>query len=221
MKKFSLYILFTFIAVLTAGLSSCSETSNEPEEYPDWRKTNDTYFENKYAEVKQYVSSGSTEWKIIRSWSLEENAATQSYDNILVNVLKTGTGSGCPIFTDSVKVHYTGRLIPSRSYPEGYQFDKSWTGDFVEGVSHPAKFYVGGLVDGFSTALQYMHIGDKWRVYVPYQLGYDSGTNVGPAYSTLIFDVELVAYYHANSTSKNAPALNGSREAPRGQWIYE
>ena len=43
-----------------------------------------------------------------------------------------------------------------------------------------------------------MHIGDRWKVYIPYQLAYGK-TNNGtiPAYSTLVFDVTLVSYYRA------------------------
>ena len=220
MKKFSTYILFALVAMLTVGLSSCSETDNEQEEFPDWQATNESYYDKKYAEVKSLADSGSAEWKVIRAWSLEEKVATHSYDHILVNVLGEGKGSGCPLYTDSVKVHYSGRLLPSVSYPGGYEFDKSWSGDFSEDTALPAKFLVSGLVVGFTTALMHMHIGDKWRVYIPHQLGYGSLTNPGAAYSTLIFDMELVGYYRANSTTK-AASSEDSAEQPRGRWIYE
>jgi len=43
--------------------------------------------------------------------------------------------------------------------------------------------------------LMYMHKGDCWRVYIPYQLGYGSQTkNAIPAYSTMIFDLILIDY---------------------------
>lgn len=220
MKKFSLYILFAFMAALTAGLSSCSETSDDVEEYPNWQATNDQFFDQKYAEVKQLADGGSAEWKVIRSWSLEANVATHSYDHILVDVLQPGTGSGCPLYTDSVKVHYSGRLLPSASYPDGYEFDKSWTGTFNEATAVPSTFAVSAVVRGFATALQSMHIGDKWRVYIPYQLGYGDSATPGAAYSTLIFDIELVGYYRANYSSAQAPAKDGSVQR-RGEWIYE
>ena len=220
MKKFSLYILFALVAVMTATFTSCKETDNDEQEYPDWKNTNDTYFDKKYSEVKSYVGTGSTEWKVIRAWNLEESVATHSYDHILVDVQHAGNGSGCPLYTDSVKVHYSGRLLPSKSYPDGYMFDKSWSGEeFNDSTAMPAKFAVSGLVTGFTTALMYMHIGDKWRVYIPYQLGYDSAENPGAAYSTLIFDIELVAYYRANSKA-SAPARKGAG-AGRGEWICE
>ncbi len=221
MKKFSIYILYVLVAVFAAGLSSCSETDNETEEYPDWKNANDQYFSKKYTEVKSLVDGGSTEWKILRSWSLTETTATHSYDHVLVNVMENGTGSGCPLYTDSVEVHYQGRLIPSVSYPDGYVFDKSWKGDFNEATAVPSKFAVKGVVVGFSTALQYMHIGDKWRVYIPYQLGYGSLSTPGAAYSTLIFDVELVAYYRANSATTRQASESGNWGEPKGQWIYQ
>ena len=220
MKKFSLYILFALVAVMTTTFTSCKETDNDDQEFADWKTTNETYFDQKYAEVKADTLRGDSHWKIIRTWNYEANVATHSYDHILVDVQEAGKGSGCPLYTDSVKVHYTGRLIPSKSYADGYMFDRSWSGKvFNDSTAVPSKFSVSGVVTGFTTALMSMHIGDKWRVYIPYQLGYGSDAKVGAAYSTLIFDIELVAYYRANSKTK-APAKDGAK-ASRGEWIYE
>lgn len=110
--------------VFAASLSSCKETDNEVEEFPNWQKTNEAYYDKKYAEVKQLVNGGAADWKVLRSWSLDDKLATHSYDYVLANVLNAGTGSGCPLYTDSVKVHYSGRLLPSTSYAEGYIFDQ-------------------------------------------------------------------------------------------------
>ena len=55
-------------------------------------------------------------------------------------------------------------------------------------------------IDGLSTALQQMHLGDRWVVYVPHQYGYGTVNNSSPfvpAYSTLIFDITLVGIYHS------------------------
>jgi peptidylprolyl isomerase/FKBP-type peptidyl-prolyl cis-trans isomerase FklB len=49
------------------------------------------------------------------------------------------------------------------------------------------------LIDGFSTALQHMEVGDKWEVWIPWQLGYGAiGQREIKAYSTLVFEIELV-----------------------------
>ena len=79
---------------------------------------------------------------------------------------------------------------------------------FDPATAKAAQFAVAGVVDGFSTALQNMHIGDRWKVYVPYNLGYgtqdnknsNTGAVVVPAYSTLVFDITLVSYHHPGAT---------------------
>lgn len=197
-------------------LSSCSENDSDVEEYPNWKATNDKFFNNLYTTAKADTAQGNQDWKIIRQWSLVESGATAPSDYIVVNVLEHGTGSGCPFYTDSVKVHYEGRLLPSTSYPDGYVFDKSFTGDFNSATALPTTFAVSGTVDGFTTALMNMHIGDRWKVYIPYQLGYGNVDNGSiPAYSTLVFDITLVSYYRAGVDVPESKA----RKA--GEWIEE
>lgn len=221
MKKYYLFILLAMTTVFAASLSSCSETDNEKEEYPNWRKTNEAYYDKKYAEVKQLVAGGAADWKVLRSWSLNDQVATHSYDFVLANVLNAGTGSGCPLFTDSVKVHYSGRLLPSTSYAEGYVFDKSWQGEYNLSTMKPRTFAVSGVVKGFATALQNMHIGDRWLVYMPHQLAYGSSATPGAAYSTLIFDVTLVGYFRKTAATA-APAKDGTaQQQTTGYWVYE
>lgn len=215
--KIHLIILYLLALLAPVGLlSSCSESDNEEEEFPKWKKTNEQYFNNLYAMAKSSADMGDKSWKVIRQWSLEESTAKDPYDYIVVNVLENGTGSGCPLYTDSVKVHYEGRLLPSTSYPDGYVFDKSFTGEFNPATALPAKFAVSGMIDGFTTALQYMHIGDHWKVYIPYQLGYGSSASGSiPAYSTLVFDVTLVSYYRAGVE------VPDSKARPATGWIEE
>ena len=74
---------------------------------------------------------------------------------------------------------------------------------------YPAKLPVSNIIDGFSTALQHMHIGDRWEVYIPQQLGYGSKDDSAvPAYSTLRFDITLMAYYRAGQV---VPAWKAKR----------
>lgn len=78
-----------------------------------------------------------------------------------------------------VTVHYTGCTI------DGKQFDSS-----LGGV--PVAFRLNELIEGWIIALQHMCIGDKWEIYIPSELGYGIYSQPGiPAYSTLIFELEL------------------------------
>ncbi len=195
--------------MLSAGLlTSCTEDNNEVEEFADWKAVNDKYWTNLYNETKQKIANGDTSWKIILNYSYQNQVhnadGTQTYapeKHIIVHELEKGKGAGVPLFTDSVHVHYQGRLLPSTTYTSGLIFDSSWGfTDFNANTARPAQMRVSKVVDGFATALQNMHIGDHWVVYVPYQLGYGNREVKGiPTYSNLIFDLRLHSYYRANN----------------------
>ena len=137
-------------------------------------------------------------------------------DYIIAHVEQAGTGTTSPLYSDSVSMHYMGRLIPSTTYTSGLIFDKSWSSDtFNATTSRPNHSYIGlsydsqgkpvSLVDGFTTALMSMHRGDHWTVYIPYQLGYGaSASGAVPAYSTLIFDLRLVDFSHSGTKLKDS-----------------
>lgn len=189
-----LFFFFTFLLLL----SSCSETDDSSAvEYPDWQNTNVTYWNNLYTTTQQKIAGGDTSWKILRNYSLEDSLSTlKPTDYLIVHVLEEGNGSGSPLYTDSVRVRHAGRLLPSTSYPNGYYFDNN--AGSVEDNAGVSDMACSGLV--FSTALMYMHIGDKWEVYVPWTIGYgESGNETIPGYSVLRFTVQLLAYSRAGS----------------------
>ena len=139
-------------------------------------------------------------WAIYKAYTLGDSTSMYNGQNdkfIYVKKMEKGSGTMCPLFNDSVRVHYYGRLIPSKTYKEGYNFDKSYVSDHLNELTDvPALLSVSGNVVGFSTALQYMVEGDRWMVYIPSQLGYGTNENYGlPAYSTLIFDIKLAKVY--------------------------
>jgi FKBP-type peptidyl-prolyl cis-trans isomerase FklB len=98
-------------------------------------------------------------------------------------VMKSGVvGGPKPLFTDRVAAHYHGYLI------DGKIFDSSVT----KGV--PLKIGVNQVIKGWTEALQMMTPGDKWKLFIPYELGYGERGSGGriPPFSTLIFEVELL-----------------------------
>ena len=203
MKRRGFYLIAAALfAVL--GLASCSEEDDTVEEYPNWHAGNEAYFNNLTDSVMELLEldPARTDWRRIKSWSKSDSIEGGNGDYIIVHVLEEGDpASGSPLYTDTVSVHYRGRLLPSVSYTQGLVFDESFTGDFDPDVAHPFTFAVGAssgsaLIDGFATALQHMRRGDHWIVYIPHQLGYGSSASSSiPAFSTLIFDLRLVDFW--------------------------
>lgn len=96
-------------------------------------------------------------------------------------VLKQGKGDK-PEATESVKVHYEGKLINDTVFDSSYQ------------RGEPVSFKVNQVITGWQEALQLMPEGSEWEVYIPADLAYGpagAGDSIGPN-ETLVFKVELL-----------------------------
>lgn len=198
-KKYIPLILLALIAPL--AMSSCSEEDDIVDEFPNWQATNEAFVDHLTDSVNKLLADNPlrTDWKRLKSWSKLNSEAGTNADYILVKVLESSqeTNASKPLYTDSVAVHYQGRLLPSTSYAEGYVFDQSYYGNFNPELSRPTKMKLSELIDGFVTAVLNMQRGDRWLVYIPYQLGYgaSSSNSAVPSYSTLVFDIALADFY--------------------------
>lgn len=109
-------------------------------------------------------------------------------------VLKKGDAtSAMPKAVDTVVANYAGTLI------DGKEFDNSYK------RGEPLTIPVGGVIRGWTEILQLMHIGDKFKVYIPSELGYGergAGADI-PGGAALIFEMELLGI------KPNAPATTG------------
>ncbi|MBP5776636.1 MAG: FKBP-type peptidyl-prolyl cis-trans isomerase [Prevotella sp.] len=191
MKVFK-YIFALMMLPLAVAVSSCSEDSNEVDEFENWEERNN-------AAITQW--SNNSALRKIKSYTKDQMTGGTSSDYIYVEVLESGseTETESPLFSDNVWVAYRGRYIPTVSYPEGYIFDQSYEGEFDWRTADMIEFSVSGVVTGFSTALMQMHRGDRWRVYIPYHLGYGTSSSTSiRGYSNLIFDIALLDFWHPN-----------------------
>ena len=171
---------------------SCSESDDEEaDEYGNWQVRNEAYF----ATLEDSLSRHDAVWKKIKTFTKDEQILSANTDYIYVKVLEEGEGSLSPLYTDTVRVSYRGRLIPTVSYPLGSVFDETYEGSYSITTTGVVDNKVSNFGDGFATALQHMHVGDRWRVFMSYQLGYGTSDYLTiPAYSVLIFDVSLIDF---------------------------
>lgn len=188
----SIRILFTLALSVLLGLTSCEE-SGEVGEFDNWQSRNIQFIDS-IADVARENAYG--DWKVFLVEGLDTAKVWGDECYVYCQMLENGAGTGHPLFTDSVLINYSGRLMPSATYPDGYQFDSSYSGEFNPSFNVPVGMKLSTTVPGFYTAVQQMVDGDRWMVYIPYQLGYGAESVTGvPAYSSLVFDINLVSFH--------------------------
>ena len=107
----------------------------------------------------------------------KKESVTVTKSGLQYAVLKKGTGAK-PKRSDTVRTSYRGTLV------DGTEFDSSKS----------ATFSVGGVIAGWTEALQLMPVGSKWKLFIPSKLAYGkrgAGGKIGPD-AVLIFDIELL-----------------------------
>jgi FKBP-type peptidyl-prolyl cis-trans isomerases 1 len=110
----------------------------------------------------------------------KEEKVVKTESGLMYEVIKLGDGGPKPTATSDVEVRYRGELI------DGTVFDESTT---------PISLNLAGVIKGWTEGLQLMSVGDKYRFYIPSELGYGeqgAGNDIKPG-AALVFEVELVS----------------------------
>ena len=95
-------------------------------------------------------------------------------------IITVGTGKK-PTKKDKVSCNYTGAFIDGTLFNNSYE------------MGGPISFDVNGVIRGWTEALQMMPVGSKWKLYVPYTLGYGPGQYQAiPGGSALVFEIDLL-----------------------------
>ena len=97
---------------------------------------------------------------------------------MLVEILKTSDkpNAKSPTVSDTCEVTYSGTL------KDGSKFDAGTT-----------SFAPNQVIRGWTEAMQLMAEGDKWKLYIPYNLAYGERGSPPriPPYSPLVFEIEI------------------------------
>lgn len=129
--------------------------------------------------AKQAYVKKNLEWLAEKA---KEDGVLPLPKGIYYKVIKSGNGEGAsPSRRSIITAHYTGKTI------NGKKFDSSRGGT-------PLAIRLNELIEGWQIALQKMHTGDVWEIYLPAEMGYGKFSPPGiPGGSTLIFEIELIA----------------------------
>jgi hypothetical protein len=95
-------------------------------------------------------------------------------------VVESGKGTRTPALGAQVVAHYAAWTT------NGKMFDSSF------GRGEPSTFDVSGVINGWSEGLQMMHVGDRYRLWVPSKLAYGDDPKPGIPRGMVIFDVQLL-----------------------------
>ncbi len=134
------------------------------------------------AEMEAMAATNKTDGEAFLAENAKQEGVVVTESGLQYKVLEAGDGES-PGPADVATVHYRGTLI------DGTQFDSSYD------RGEPATFPVGGVIAGWTEALQLMKPGAKWQLFIPSELAYGergAGQAIGPN-ATLLFDVELIS----------------------------
>lgn len=212
MNKNILYLLGIFFS-LSIGITSCSKDTQVADPYSDWAVRNDAYIDS-IASICANPPAGEN-WLRILNYKIQTEASEglgyQTYtpgknDYVYMKLFPQDDIEPLgisPLSTDTVSVHYRGKLI------NGTVFDQSFSGNWNADVSEPRKFCtVGNSITGWSTALMQMKEGQHVELYIPAALGYKSvARDEIPAYSALVFDVRLEKVIHPKGSDDRSLKL--------------
>ena len=218
MKKFFIFS-FSFLILF---FISCGEDEKEWDPYYDWQARNEAWFRSVADSARTAIAAARAQygdqWEQHSQWRMMKRLDhAQDYDtgrlddSICVRIINRGTGTYCPVWSDSVRISFRGWMMPTTYRIRNDQnqlvdtlhqfvFTQTYYGVFDPQTAAPQLSPVNPFVPGFSTALQYMVEGDDWLVYVPARLAYDStAKDEIPAYSTLVWRIHMAGVYPAGS----------------------
>ncbi len=167
------------VAQIAKGLEDALEGNTLQIDLNDAQKIYQDYATKMKAKQNEALTQKGTEFLANNA---QRKEVTVLPSGLQYEILKEGNGA-VPTKDSKVTVHYVGTLI------DGTEFDSSVR------RGQPATFGVTQVIAGWTEALQLMPLGSKWKLCIPYNLGYgDRGAGQSiPPYATLVFEVELLS----------------------------
>lgn len=186
-------------------LASCKDSEAESNVRQNWPERNVQWFAEVYdaarAEIEtaraQYGSDWEKHcnWRVYKTLLKSQDVQGPPSDYVVCKINERGDGDWSPAYTDSVRLYYRGWIMDD-NYPASKDnmtvFSQTYYGDFNPATAAPVAMAASALVEGFTTAIQYMVKGDDWSVYIPSELAYGAkASDAIPAYSTLLFRIRV------------------------------
>ena len=171
----------SLVAGLSDTLQGAQPKYNEQQLQASLQKFGREMQQRQMGRMEQQAQKNQQEEQAFLAQNGKKQGVQTTPTGLQYRVLTQGQGPS-PTINDTVKCNYRGTLL------NGTEFDAS--------AKHggPAEFPVKGVIPGWTEALQKMHVGDKWQLFVPAKLAYGMNPPGEPieAGSTLVFEIELL-----------------------------
>ena len=205
------FFIPSLLVALAFAFAACEETA-EPSAYDNWRERNDAFIDSirtvtgenylvwRNPDTRVTTDLGQTPMELGKLYAIEvqDGGTTEGLQYTYAKKLVDNPDGTRLLATDNVEMYYRGTLI------NGVEFDGNFDGygaldrqipldpaqmknptDFDE----PATMSVGGMIGGVEWVLQHARTGERWIIYIPYNVGYGASSSGSvPAYSALTFD---------------------------------
>ncbi len=156
-------------------------TAATPEELQEANRFIDLFMKKKEAEKMKPLMQ--KEQDFLNNNKNQAGVVTTN-SGLQYQIISEGSGINASA-TDSVSIHYKGTLI------SGEVFDSSE--GFGTATAKPVGFMLNKVIPGFTEGLQLIKEGGKIKLFIPSALAYgDMAQGSIPAFSTLVFEIELV-----------------------------
>jgi FKBP-type peptidyl-prolyl cis-trans isomerase len=172
----------SLLAGITDALTGAKPKWTEEQIRPSMIRFSQDMRQKAMARMTQQAAKNKQEATAFLAQNAKREGVQTTASGLQYRVLKQGDGPS-PMLKDTIRCHYRGTLL------NGTEFDSTAQG------GQPAEFQVGPpLIEGWIEALQKMHVGDKWQLFVPPQLAYGVEPPGPPieANSLLVFEIELL-----------------------------
>lgn len=139
-------------------------------------------FERLQNKAKETLDTEITKGRDFLAENKKRPGVVETASGLQYEVITEGTGKKPSSANSRVTTHYTGMTI------DGKVFDSS-----VQ-RGQPLSFGLNQVIRGWTEGLQLMTVGSKYKLFIPYELGYGERGAGGaiPGGAALIFEVELL-----------------------------
>ena len=171
------------VSAISAGIADALDGAAMRVEVKDIQEAFNVLNERLRAQQEEASKEASAEGEAFLAENAKRDGVVVLESGLQYEIIEVGEeGSEKPSKESKVRTHYHGTFI------DGKVFDSSYD------RGQPAEFPVGGVIAGWTEALQLMNKGAKWKLFIPYGLAYGAQGSPGgiPPYSALVFDVELL-----------------------------